>query len=154
MADASLIDPKVAIGLVTTAFGVMGTVIGVLWKRIDTTNAKCVEDRDNQNKERIAENKAWFERFEGLYKEREAQNEEHRTQTREMFDQVVKLAEKSKDSEHATINALVETGRTTSEVARTMASINSTLTSLTGKIDELGRDIRLSHGPAKDPPRG
>jgi hypothetical protein len=147
MADASIIDPKVAIGLVTTAFGVMGTVIGVLWKRIDTTNAKCVEDRDNQNKERAAENKAWFERVERLYEDRDKQ-------ARGMFDQVVKLAEKSKDSEHATINALVENGRMMSEVARTNTNINTTLTSLTGKIDDLGRDIRLSHGPTKDPPRG
>lgn len=147
MADVSILDNKTIIGIIAGAFAVMSTVIGVLWKRIDSTNAKCVEDRDQQNRERTAENKAWYERVERLYQERGQQ-------TREMFDQVIKLAEKSKDTEHATINALIENGRMTSESARAVDGINHTLTSLTSKIDDLGRDIRLVHGQAKDPPRG
>jgi|SRR5581483_5422798 len=136
MADPSVFDSKVIIGMITTAFGVLATVIGVLWRRIDSTNAKCVEDRDKQNQERAKENKDWFERVERLYQERG-------TQTREMFDQVVKLAEKGKDSDHATINALVETGRV-------VAGVNDTLTSLSGKIDDLGKDLRLMYERSKD----
>lgn len=140
MADASILDNKVILGGIVAAFSALSAVVVALWSRIDRMNSKCVEDRDKQNQERAAENKAWFERVETLYKERGLQS-------REMFDQVVKLAEKSKDSEHATINALVETGRM-------ISGINQTLTSLTGKIDDLGRDLRLLHGQTKDSPRG
>jgi uncharacterized coiled-coil protein SlyX len=151
VADASILDNKVILGGIVAAFSALSAVVVALWSRIDRMNSKCVEDRDKsnakyaedrdkQNQERAAENKAWFERVETLYKERGLQS-------REMFDQVVKLAEKSKDSEHATINALVETGRM-------ISGINQTLTSLTGKIDDLGRDLRLLHGQTKDSPRG
>ncbi len=147
MADPAIIDNRTLVWLVSAAFGAMATVIGVLWQRVDKTNAKCIEDRDKQNQDRAVENKAWFDRVEGLYKERDIQNRGMLEQVAKMFDQVVKLTEKSKDSEHATINALVETGRM-------VGSINDTLTSLTGKIDALGKDIRLSHEQTKNPPGG
>lgn len=140
MADSSILDNKVILSLFGVAFSALSTVVVALWSRIDRMNSKCIEDRDIQNRERAAENKAWFERIESLYKERGAQ-------LREMFDQVVKLAEKGKDSDHATINALVENGRVVSDV-------NETLTSLASKIDDLGRDLRLLHGRSKDPTGG
>ena len=138
MADSSILDNKVILGAISVAFTALASVVVALWTRIDRMNTKCVEDRDkanakysedreNQNRERAAENKAWFERVENLYKERGSQ-------TREMFDQVVRLAEKGKDSDHATINALVENGRM-------VAGINDTLTSLKGQIDLLGKKI-------------
>lgn len=138
MADTSILDNKVILGAIGIAFSALVSAVVALWTRIDRMNAKCIEDRDEQNQERAKENTAWFERVQTLYEERGIQS-------REMFDQVVKLAEKSKDSEHATITALVETGRM-------ISGINQTLTSLTGKIDDLGKDLRLVH--AKDSPRG
>jgi hypothetical protein len=148
VADPSILDNKIILGAISVAFTSLAAVVVALWTRIDRMNIKCVEDRDkanakytedrdNQNRERAAENKAWFDRVERLYQERGAQ-------TREMFDQVVRLAEKGKDSDHATINALVETGRV-------VAGVNETLTSLTSKIDVLGKDLRLAYERSKDP---
>lgn len=143
MADATVIDYKLLAAIVAAVCTPFITVIGILWRRIDVSNQKCIDDRDKQNQERIAENKewnqksaaenkAWFDRVEALHKERATEGEK-------MFGQVVRLVEKSKDAEYATINAISDTGRA-------ITSVKEALTLLTEKVDDLCQETKVSHG--------
>lgn len=131
-AENSAVSYQVVIA-VGAAIGVpLSGAIGMLWRRIDRDNQKCLEERAELLKRASDENAKWFDRIEALHKERAVENEK-------MLGQIVKLAEKSEESGYATITAL-------NDCSKSMIHVERSLTALNEKTAEIFREaLRALH---------
>jgi hypothetical protein len=132
--DAGSVSYPVFAGAIVGIFTTLGSVIAMLYRRVEKDATKCQEDRANDQKERAAENKTWADRIEALHAARAAENKawfdksealyrEHGSKTEKMLDQVIKLTEKSKDTEYATIGAITHSSKSMLEVAQAVNTL-------------------------------
>lgn len=134
------------VGIFTT----LGSVIAMLYRRVERDAQKCFEDRANDQKERASENKTWADRIEALHKERAAENQawfgkaealhrEHETKTEKMLEQVIKMADRSKEVEYATIGAITDS-------SKSMLGVGQAVNTLAEKLNERRAESHSARG--------
>lgn len=109
--------------------------IGLLWRRIDKDSQKCMQDRENDQKERSAENKAWAERVEALRKEHaleqkaladrvEALHRERVEMAEKMVSLMVEVTKKSEEAKYAVMAVVTESSLSSSRVETLMNQLS------------------------------